>query len=250
MSRTEVIRLEGVSFAYGSVPVLEEVDLALYEHELISVVGPNGSGKSTLVKLVLGLLRPDRGQVTVFGTTPERARARMGYVPQSTAHDLSFPVTVMQVVLMGRLRGSRSVGPWRASDRKQALTALDRMGVADLAGRSCAALSGGQRQRVLIARALAGEPELLLLDEPTSNIDVGAADEFYETLDELKDEMTIVMVSHDVGFVSSRVERVVCVNRRVVVHPTAALDGHGLEALYGTEVCLVRHDHTNGGEDA
>jgi len=249
-----VVAFEGVSFAYQSVPVLEGVNVTIDRGEAIAIVGPNGGGKTTLLKLILGLLRPDAGTVRVFGLAPAQARLRMGYMPQHTAHDLQFPVTVMDVVLMGCLGkpGVAGLFGWHGPEgRHAAIEALDRVGMADCRRRSFAALSGGQRQRVLIARALASRPELLLLDEPTANVDVAGETRFLEVLRQLGREMTVVMVSHDLAFVADLVRKVVCVNRRVMVHPTSRITADVLADLYGQDIRLVQHDqHLGHGERA
>jgi zinc transport system ATP-binding protein len=238
-----IIEVRGVWFAYDRESVLEDVNLSIGDRDFVSMVGPNGGGKTTLLKLFLGLLKPTRGEVRVFGTSPERARPRMGYMPQHVRHDLAFPVSVLDVVLMGRLGVGGSLGRYGRADHAVARRSLDEVGLADLAGRPFAALSGGQRQRVLIARALACEPELLLLDEPTSNLDLRVQDDFYELLRDLNARHAVILVSHDVGFVSKLVQRVVCVNRGVTVHATSELRGTDLMELYGPDVRMVRHDH-------
>ncbi len=240
-----VISLRGVTFSYGGPPALEEVSLSVAPRQAVCVVGPNGGGKTTLVKLILGLLRPQRGEVRVFGEPPRRSRRRAGYMPQQAQYDPLFPVSVMDLVLMGRLGQGGWAGltgwPGRA-DRRAALEALEEVGMKDFWRQPFSALSGGQRQRTLIARALCSRPELLLLDEPTSNVDSLVEARLLELLRELNRRMTIVMVSHDLGFVSGFVESVICVNRRVVVHPTSRLDGQVIHDLYGGEVRMVRHD--------
>jgi zinc transport system ATP-binding protein len=208
---------------------------------LVCVVGPNGGGKSTLLKIILGLFRPDSGRVRVLGTTPARARSRIGYMPQYAHHDPQFPVTVMDVVLMGRLERGWG-GPYSGEDKIAAKAALAELGLMDLRGRLFNALSGGQRQRVLIARALATDPELLILDEPTANVDVMVEARFLDILKELNHRMTIVMATHDLGFVSDIVSNVVCVNRRVIVHPTSELTGDMMSDIYGGEVRAIHHD--------
>ncbi len=247
MADEPVILLRGVSFAYERAWVLEDVNLAVGGRESICIVGPNGGGKTTLVKLILGLLRPNSGEVRVFGLPPERARLRIGYMPQYVRHDPRFPVTVMDVVLMGRLgRGGlrRALGWYARPDRRAALDALHQVGMEAAARRPFAALSGGQRQRVLIARALCCQPELLLLDEPTANVDTLVEARLFEILRELNRRMTVVVVSHDLGFVSSLVERVICVNRRVFIHPTSQITGEVIRDLYGGEVRMVQHADT------
>lgn len=241
------IELCGVHFAYDDFIVLDNVSVHVHAHEFISVVGPNGGGKTTLLKLILGLLRPQRGTIRVFGLPPEQARPRIGYMAQASQLDPQFPVTVMDVVLMGRLRGATLLGRYGRQDAAIAGDALNEVGLFDVRSRPFSALSGGQRQRVLIARALAAEPELLMLDEPTANLDLLVQDDFYELLQRLRGRLTVVLVSHDVSFVARQVQRVICVNRKVVSHPTAALTGEVMSEIYGGNVNLVRHDvHTHG----
>ncbi len=241
MDGEPVIRIEGLWFAYGSECALEDVNLSIKAGDFVSIVGPNGGGKTTLVRLMLGLLEPDCGTVRVFGGAPAEARSRIGYLPQRADLDRAFPVSVMDVALMGRLGLSRRIGPYGASDRIAALRALAEVGVAGMERRPFSTLSGGQRQRVLIARALACEPEVLLLDEPTAGLDARVQDEFYGLMRELSSRLTVVLVSHDVGFVSTFVRTVVCVNRSVHVHSAADLSGESIIRLYGRDVRMVRH---------
>ena len=244
MNAVPVIALQGVRFGYDSAPVLDNVNLAIAAQDFVAVIGPNGGGKTTLLKLMLGLLQPDAGVVTVLGQALARARTRLGYVPQESAHDPLFPATVNDVVLMGRLGRAPALGPYRQDDRDHAQQALAEVGLAELIARPLHALSGGQRQRVLIARALATEPELLLLDEPTASIDIAAQDDFFHLLERLNERLTIVLVSHDMSFISGHIKSCVCVGHgEAVAHPTAELTGETLSALWGGDVRLVRHDH-------
>ena len=241
-----VVSLKDVSFAYDSVPVLEHVSLSIAPREWACMVGPNGGGKTTLLRLMLGLLRADEGEVSIFGRPPRCGAFRIGYMPQHLHYDPQFPVTVTDVVLMGRLGrdGFRGrLGWYDKEDRRAVLEALGEVEMESLALRPFAALSGGQRQRVLIARALCGRPDLLLLDEPTTSVDPRGEAQLLDILQKLNRRMTIVTVSHDLGFVSDVVQSVICVNRRVVIHPTSEMTGDVIRDIYGGDVRMVRHDH-------
>ncbi|MDR3111119.1 MAG: ABC transporter ATP-binding protein [Planctomycetaceae bacterium] len=238
---SNIIEFNDVSFAYDLLPVLESVTFGIATGDFVSVIGPNGGGKTTLLRLMLGLLRPDSGQVLLFGEEPSRNRDAIGYTPQFLQVDLSFPLTVGDVVLMGRLRRYRF---WvTRQDRQYAEAALETVRLADLRDKPFRQLSGGQRQRVLIARALCSAPKILLLDEPTNNIDPTAEEMLFDILTELNKRLTVVLVSHDVGVVSQYVRNVVCVNRRVSMHPTASLNGNMISDIYGRHnVNAVLHE--------
>jgi zinc transport system ATP-binding protein len=239
-----VIDIEDLSFRFDGGPaVLEDVTLQVMEGDFASVIGPNGGGKTTLVKLIVGLLTPTTGSLRVFGTTPTKARPRIGYMPQHAMMDPRFPVRAIDVVMMGRLHPRRSFGTYTSVDRAAAATALATVGLEDQGKRPFSDLSGGQRQRVLLARALVTDPELLLLDEPAANLDQKVEQDFFDLLRELNRHLTIILVSHDLGFVAGFVRTVICVHRRVDVHPTHALDGPIISEIYGGEVRMVRHDH-------
>jgi zinc transport system ATP-binding protein len=222
--------------------VIEDADFDIYAGESVCVVGPNGGGKSTLLKLLLGLLSPDTGQIEIFGESPKVGRRFVGYVPQQIEFDRLFPVSALDVALMGRL-GRGSLGFVKSADRSVAMAALEQMGLADQAKQAFASLSGGQRQGVLIARALVAEAKLLLLDEPTAHVDVAAQERLIKNLSALDPALTVVTVSHDLAFVSRAVPKVVCVNRCVHVHPTAELTESRIRELYGHDVRMVQHDH-------
>ncbi len=238
-----VIELENVWFRYDEPVVLEDVSLRVARGEFLGVVGPNGGGKTTLLRLILGQLAPDSGRVRVLGETPVRARRRIGYVPQRAQFDRTFPISVMEVVLMGRLDSAPWIGGYGRKDREAAKIALEEVEVADLAARRFGTLSEGQRQRVLIARALVSGPEILLLDEPTASVDQRIEQGIHELLGRLNRRATILIVSHDLGFVTSHVRRVACMSRTLVTHPTSELSGSIIRDVYGGEVRLVRHDH-------
>ena len=229
-----IIELAHVTVRFGDLIAIENVNISIERGEFIALIGPNGSGKSTLVKVALGLVS-EQGTVHLFGKAPRalgRDWARVGYVAQSAHVDPSFPVSVMDVVLMGRYARLGLLRRPRRSDREAARLALARVGLGDLAERQIGRLSGGQRQRVLVARALASEPELLILDEPTTGVDVGTTESLFELLGGFQRAgMTVVVVSHDVGVVARHVGRVACMNRRLIVHgrPAEVLDPHMLE---------------------
>jgi len=247
MVEREAVRFRNVDFSYNGVSVLEDVSFTIQDRSFISIVGPNAGGKTTLLKLMLGLLKPQRGTIDIFGLSPDKARSCIGYMPQHVQFDPHFPVTVLDVVLMGRLGNGTSIGPYRKKDRDISLEALRKLEMYDVRHRPFGALSGGQRQRVLVARALAVEPHMLLLDEPTANVDMAVETELFEFLHILSETIAIIVVSHDLGFVSQYVQRVVCVNRRVMVHPTMAVTGEMINDLYGADVRMVRHDHREEG---
>ncbi len=245
MSKKETdiaISIQDLSFAYDSREILSNVNLEINSFDSICVVGPNGGGKSTLIKLIIGLLTPGSGTVRVFGKKPEEARRRIGYVPQYAQYDPQFPISVYEVVCMGRL-GNSVTGRYTKKDREQVLESLEITRISDIASRPFSLISGGQRQRVLIARALATEGDILILDEPTANIDHESELQFFDLLTDLNKRMTIIMVTHEVGFASTFFKRIACVNKQVVIHPTSALTGDLIRDMYGGDLQMIRHDH-------
>jgi zinc transport system ATP-binding protein len=240
------ISARNLTFTYGGPPVLEDATFTVEQGDFASIVGPNGGGKTTLLKLILGLLQPAAGEILVNNRPPAEARPLIGYMPQQANLDPSFPMTVTEIVMMGRLTPRMALG---REDRRLVAESIEMMGLEEVRQRSLAELSGGQRQRVLIARALACRPEILLLDEPTAHLDLHLEDEFLEILKQLNRQMTVVMVSHDLGFVASCVNRCICVNRQVHLHPTSALKDDLIRSMYGDSVRLIRHDVEEDGSD-
>lgn len=232
MKPSPVIEISDVSFSYGSQSILQDINLTVVPGDFIAMIGPNGGGKTTLLKVILGLLKPQKGRVEVMGSPPQKASHRIGYVPQDVHINADFPITVMDVVLMGKLSPKKRFAPTKADDRRDALDALERMGIAQKAQQRIGALSGGQRQRVFIARALVARPSLLLLDEPTASIDTKGQASFYRLLETLNTDITILVVSHDLLVVSSYVKSVACVNRRLHHHHQAEITGDMLESMY------------------
>ncbi len=237
----EVVRIEHLWFSYGSEPVLEDIHLALHHLDFLSIIGPNGGGKTTLLKLLLGLLKPTKGKIQILDLTPEQSRRQLGYVPQKTTIDARFPITVGDVTLMGRLGRIRPGRKYRSEDRELAAAALHKVKMYDLRDRQIGKLSGGQQQRALIARALVTNPRLLLLDEPTTSVDSQIKRDIYELLAELNEHMTIVMVSHDIGVVSSYTKTIACLNRKLVYHDEKGITPEMLAETYQCPVDLIAH---------
>lgn len=238
-----VIALRDLSFSYDGPPVLERVSLEVAAGEFLGIVGPNAGGKSTLLKIVLGLLEPTAGEVRVLGRPPREVSRSLGYVPQYPQFGRDFPISVEETVLTGRLGNGRMIGGYRRRDREIARRAMGETEVAALARRQLRTLSGGQLQRVLVARALAAEPQVLILDEPTANIDQRVEADIFDLLKRLNQRMTILVVSHDVGFISRYVTRVACLNRTLLCHHTAELDGRIIQKLYDADVRRIDHLH-------
>ncbi len=212
-----VIRLEDVSAGYEGDTVLENVNLRVDAQDYIALIGPNGGGKTTIMRVILGLLKPFSGEVQVMGLPPKEGRAFIGYVPQSQINDQAFPINVWDVVGMGRLKSGWWNQRYSEADKRVIAESLQKTGVYELRNKGIADLSGGQRQRVYISRALATDPKILLLDEPTANIDAEASTQLYELLDVLNAEgATVLMVSHDLHTLERHAKSVGFVNRGLV----------------------------------
>ncbi|HUW68546.1 MAG TPA: ABC transporter ATP-binding protein [Candidatus Nanoarchaeia archaeon] len=239
--KTEVIILKDVWVHYDGIKVLEGVDLTLKEHDFLGIIGPNGGGKSTLIKVILGLVKPSRGTIRVLGDTPQNSRKYIGYVPQYSLFDPDFPMSVWDVVLMGRLGQVGLFKKYSKDDKKMALDALEMTDMLEYKDRQIGNLSGGQRQRVFIARGLVSNPKLLLLDEPAAGIDTIMQTEFYELLEKLKTKMTIIMVSHDISAVSVYVDKIACLNHKLFYHDSKEMAAEDLEATYQCPVELIAH---------
>lgn len=238
-----IIEVEQLSFSYGHVPALQKVSLQVPRGEFLGIVGPNAGGKSTLLKLLLGLLKPQAGQIRILGKKPQTSCKSIGYVPQYPSFARDFPITVEEVVMMGRLGKQRLFGGYCHTDRAATAQALAEVEATTLAKRPIGALSGGQLQRVLLARALVSQPEILILDEPTANIDMRMENDIFDQLKVLNERMTILVVSHDIAFISNYVHRVACLNRTLVCHHTDSIDGDVIQQLYGDNVSMIAHSH-------
>lgn len=236
------LEISNLSVYYGEDCALEKISLNVQEHEFLGIIGPNGGGKTTLLKAILGLVQPQTGTIRIFGQSGEKGRRQIGYVPQFSRFDRRFPISVEEVVLMGRL-ARRS--PWfvRFADQDRILveSLLARLEIADLKHRQIGQLSGGQLQRVLIARALAVDPRILILDEPTASVDSASKTRIYEILKELNKEMTILIVTHDLSAVSSNIDKIACLNQQLFYHGRTELEAGLVEKVYGCPVDLIAH---------
>ena len=246
---TPVLAFEGVTFGYGVTPAVEEVTFAVQRGDFVALIGPNGSGKTTLVKLAIGLERPQRGTVRLFGRDVQHFTEwrRVGYVPQrASAFAVRFPATVADVVAQGEYHGFDPLSIFRRGLSARVERALHTVGTWEYRRRLISELSGGQQQRVLIGRALVHEPELLILDEPTSGVDRAGQEEFYALLRQVRERhgVTILLVSHDIGVVLHEASKVACINCRLQCYstPKEITDGD-LSRLYGHSVDLVIHRH-------
>jgi zinc transport system ATP-binding protein len=240
---TPLVVIDELCFSYSGKEVLHNINLSVHQGDFVAIIGPNGGGKTTLIKLVLGLLKPTRGSIKIKNQSPRSNDTAIGYVPQQIDHNLSFPATALDIVLMGKHNPrKRSLFRGIQQDREDALIALEKMAIAEFSDRKITDLSGGQRQRVLIARALVANPELLVLDEPTASIDTKGQTDFYKLLKDLNEDLTILMVSHDLLTVSSYAKSIACVNKRLHYHQTFESSGDLLNAFYSCsveEVCPV-----------
>ncbi len=239
-----VIECTNVNFSYEEgCPVLEDVSLCVEKGDFLGIIGPNGGGKSTLLKLILGLLTPNSGSIKVLGLPPKEGRVKIGYVPQFKTFSRTFPISVEETVLMGRLGKTRWMGNYTRKDREIAKELLQKLQIPHLGKRAIGTLSGGELQRVMIARALASSPEILLLDEPSSSTDPLAEENLFDLLKEMNQQYTILIVSHDIGFISHYITRVACIYRKLICHQTAPLSQERIEELYQMPVQLIHH-HT------
>ncbi|MCE5199713.1 MAG: metal ABC transporter ATP-binding protein [Armatimonadota bacterium] len=241
------VELTDVTVSRNGMVTLDRISLTIKRGEFAGIIGPNGAGKTTLVKAILGLIQPDSGEIKVFDRPISELghlRSKIGYVPQIFTIDLNFPVTVCEMVLMGtygRLGIARRPG---RAEKDAAMAALEKVGIVDLKDRPIGRLSGGQRQRAFIARALANNPDLLLLDEPTTGVDVATTGNVYTLLRGLKSEgVTVIMVSHDVGVVAAYIDTLACLNKSLVAHcrPGETECNNALQAMYGCDVAFLHH---------
>lgn len=237
----EVISVQGLWAGYENEIVLENINLSVHSGDFIGLIGPNGGGKTTLLRVLLGLLSPVRGTVRVMDKPPRQGRRHIGYVPQTLELDYNFPLSVREVVRMGRLGKRSLLRPYTEKDDRIVKRALRQVEMLDLHARPIGEISGGQRQRVYIARALATEPEILLLDEPTASVDPQVRSSIYELLEQLNEHVTILLVSHDIGAIGSHVKTVGCINRHLFYQHDEELDPEMMAEAYQCPIDLIAH---------
>ncbi len=243
----KIINIENLSFGYSESLILEDIDFIVEEGDFWGIIGPNGAGKTTLIKIILGLLRPIKGKVEVFGKAPWKLKGekkKIGYIAQRSEIERYFPIRVWDLVVLGR----KIVNNWKRieeRDKEIIEQALENVGMLEYKNKLFSELSGGQQQRVLVAKALAQEPKLLLLDEPTVGVDITTQERFYNLLQELNSKgLTIILVSHDIGIISKRVKKLACLNRRIFSHgcPKDVKIHKTLREIYGEEFLLLTHE--------
>lgn len=238
---SEVIKLSNIYVNYGKNNVLENINLQVKESDFIGIIGPNGGGKTTLLKTLLGLITPKSGTISIMNYPVFQGRKYIGYVPQVLEFDRCFPILVEDVVRMGRLSKSKLFRRYNSEDEKIITHCLAQVGMLKLRSRSISQLSGGERQRVYIARALASKPHILLLDEPTANVDSKIQNSIYELLKELNEYMTILLISHDLGAVSSYVKTIACLNRTLHYHQDKLITPQMIRETYQCPIDLIAH---------
>ena len=244
MTEAPVIKIEDLWFSRNGEVILEGINLRVLPGDVFAILGPNGGGKTTLLKVILGLISPDRGTVRILGGLPRERRHLIGYVPQLHTFDFHYPISVREMVLSGLLgRKTGMIKTFSAADTVLADKALATLGIAHLADRAIRDLSGGEQQRAVIARALVGDPKVLLLDEPTVFVDTPTETQFYDILGNLARTMTIVMVTHDIGVIISHVTKVACLNRRLFTHDSRELTEDMIQGAYKCPVDIIAHGH-------
>jgi len=213
-----IISIENVSFAYDKQKILEDINLTVDKKDFLAIIGPNGGGKSTLLKLILGINTIQEGSIHIFGEKPTKNLSKIGYVPQNTNINIDFPIKVIEVVLMGHIGTKRPLFGYGKEESMCAMGALTQVGMEKYAHYKIGDLSGGQRQRVMIARALCANPQILILDEPTASIDIEGQKQIYQLLRQLNEQITIIVVSHDISVILNYANKVVHINKQLIEH--------------------------------
>lgn len=243
MTSAPAISVRQLDYRLGNQTILQSIHMDIEAGAFVGVIGPNGAGKTTLFRLILGLISPTCGEVLIFGKTPETQREIIGYVPQLANFQRDFPIIVEEAVLCGCTGKNRWWGGFRAQERENARAIMADLSIENLAKRPIARLSGGEMQRVLLARALVSRPRILLLDEPTANVDNFREEEIFTLLARINPQPTILLISHDLGFITPMVHRVACLHRTLSFHTPQEISPQTIHALYGHPVHAVPHHH-------
>lgn len=236
------VEIDDLTVYYGQTPALTKISLQVEEGEFLGIMGPNGGGKSTLLKVMLGLVPVTSGSIKIYNKDRKDSRSLVGYVPQFATMDKRFPISVFEVVLTGCIK--KSLSPFfrfSNQDKENAYEQLEKVGIQNLANRQISQLSGGEFQKLLIARALAVQPRILLLDEPTASVDAKSREQIYHLLGELNKEMTIILVTHDLMAISSNVRSLACLNESLAYHGEPEMNEEIIDKLYGCPVDLIAH---------
>lgn len=237
----KIVDCKNVRFSYNHQIVLDNINFEVEKNDYMAIVGPNGGGKSTLLKLMLGFLQPVSGSIKIFDKNPILSRKKIGYVPQFATFDFDFPINVLEMIMLSNLNPKSFLPFYKKSEIKSAHEILKKLQIDDLWNRQVSDLSGGQRQRALIARALISQPKLLLLDEPTASVDIHVEKDIYALLKSLNENMAIILVTHDVSFVSKFVNKIVCVNRCSCFHKISELKDIHLQGFYSGDFTEINH---------
>lgn len=232
MKRKEIIKLEKVTFSYDKKEFLTDINLPIYNDDFLGIIGPNGGGKTTLLKLILGVIKPQKGKITIFGKSPQESRKEVGYLSQFKDIDFDFPITAYEVVLLSRV-GNKLFKRYSKEDKVATKKVMEQLNIWEFKDKKLNELSGGQKQRVFVARAIANNPKVLILDEPMSNLDMHIQEEFYKILKELNKRIAIVIVDHDFDMLSKYAKEIVCINKC----NTHSLRYHDADSVKMKEMC-------------
>lgn len=245
MTTPKAISVQGLTVFYDQNIALNKIDLVVERGDYLGIIGPNGGGKTTLLKAILGLIKPQEGTVLIDGKPLNHAHGLISYVPQIGAVDRSFPITVLDNVLFGLLpTRPKPFHRFTKKDIAKAMETLEKLGIAHLSKRHIMAMSGGEYQKSMIARAMISDPKILLLDEPTANVDQHSRADIYDLLHDLNQEMTIIIVTHDTLAISTYVKNLACLDQKLVYHGSPALVGDAIEHMYHCPIELIAHGHT------
>jgi len=239
---SNIVEINDVSAGYSDDVILQDINLKIADKDFLGVIGPNGGGKTTLVKVILGLIKPMKGEVITHPKNKLQDKHFIGYLPQVIRTDQKFPISVQDVVLSGLAEKNRLIKKYSKNDKAEVTNMLERMGIGNLAKKNIGELSGGQLQRVFLSRAIVGNPQLLILDEPSTYVDNKFEHDLYNILQELNEKMAIMMVSHDLGTISYHVKTIACVNRHLHYHKSNQISQEQLEA-YNCPIQIIAHGH-------